>query len=124
MLATVCIMVTMTAVDMLKPFGLIVAVVAQISRGPIMYTFEPLSDLDQVRMLCKLIIEEGASSRRRGRGAEMATEILRQLPAGALDDETYGRLKKWCEMRNRQEIVEGHFRQISRRLYGRSLERD
>lgn len=88
------------------------------------HPFLPGADLNEVKMLCELIITEGASDHRRGRGAELATEILRQQPTGALDDDAYERLGKWCEMHNRQETVEGHFRQISRRLYGRSLERD
>jgi hypothetical protein len=88
-----------------------------------MHPFQPNANLAEVRMLCDLIQQEGASGSRGGRGSELAREILSQLATGSLDDAAYARLQKWCEMANREEVVEGHFRQIARRLYGRSLSR-
>jgi hypothetical protein len=74
---------------------------------------------DLVCRLCQMIVTAGAGERR-GRGSELADAILEQLPNRRLDDETIEQLSRWCNMANREPEVEGHFRQISRILFGRS----
>ena len=87
--------------------------------------FKPEVSPDDESLICRLcaMIVEAGQGDRRGRGSELTDRILEQLPSRQFDAETVERLAKWCNMANREPEVEGYFRQISRTLFGKSLER-
>lgn len=80
-------------------------------------------NIENVKMVCGVIINTPWRNGTDGRGSECAKSILKQLPSGGLDDETYLQLVRWCNMKNYIPIVEGYFAQIHRKLYGPVPER-